>query len=306
MMIGAPDVPAVAVGALVGLILGLIGGGGSVLAVPLLVYVVGVKSPHVAIATSSVAVALSAFTNLVDHARRGHVYWPVALVFAAAGVAGAALGCKLGLHTEGQKLLLLFGIAMVAIAASMALRRDGGGSPHVQMQRDTAPRVAGTAFVVGALAGFFGIGGGVLVVPGLVASASLPMIMAIGSSLVSVTAFSLTTAAMYAYEGLTDWRLVLLFVGGGITGGVAGSRLATMLAARKRALSLLFAVVVASVGGYVIVRGIMNLAEPVGDSTLARIERSESGPQTKDSSQGEFVSVLRVTSRRTQRRLAGR
>ena len=180
MMIGAPDVLAVAVGALVGLVLGLIGGGGSVLAVPLLVYVVGVKSPHVAIATSSIAVALSAFTNLIDHARRGHVYWPVALLFAVSGVTGTALGCRLGQHTEGQKLLLLFGIAMVAIATSMALRRDGAGGPPVQV-RDTAPRVAGTGFVVGALSGFFGIGGGVLAVPGLVASASLPMILAIGN-----------------------------------------------------------------------------------------------------------------------------
>jgi uncharacterized membrane protein YfcA len=275
MMIDAPDVLAIAVGALVGLVLGLIGGGGSVLAVPLLVYVVGVKSPHVAIATSSIAVALSAFTNLIDHARRGHVYWPVALLFAVSGVTGTALGCKLGQHTEGQKLLLLFGIAMVAIAASMALHRDGGGGPHVRVQRHTTPRVAGTAIVVGVLAGFFGIGGGVLVVPGLVASASLPMILAIGSSLVSVTAFSLTTAAMYAYEGLTDWRLVMLFVVGGVIGGVAGSRLATTLAARKRALSLLFAAVVAAVGVYVIVRGVANLAEPAGDSTVARIERSE-------------------------------
>jgi uncharacterized membrane protein YfcA len=259
MIIGAPDLLAVLVGVLVGLILGLIGGSGSVLAVPLLVYVVGVQSPHVAIATSSIAVALSAFANLIDHARRGHVYWPVALTFAVSGASGAALGCVFGQHTEGQKLLLLFGIAMVAIAAAMALRRDGGGGPHVQMQWETAPRVAGTGFVVGALAGFFGIGGGVLVVPGLIASASLPMILAIGSSLVSVTAFALTTATIYGLYGLTDWRLVALLVSGGIVGGLAGSRLATMLAARKRALSLLFAAVVAAVGVYVIARGIMTL-----------------------------------------------
>jgi uncharacterized membrane protein YfcA len=259
MEVGSPDFMAVFAGALVGLILGLIGGGGSILAVPLLVYVVGVKSPHVAIGTSAIAVALSAFANLIDHARRGHVYWPVALLFAVSGVTGAALGCTLGQHTEGQKLLLLFGVAMVLIAVLMALRGDSGGGPHAEVQWDTAPRVAGTGFVVGALSGFFGIGGGVLVVPGLVASASLPMILAIGSSLVSVTAFSLTTATIYALAGLTDWRLVLLFIGGGIVGGLAGSRLATMLAARKRVLSMLFAVVVAAVGVYVIVRGMVNL-----------------------------------------------
>jgi uncharacterized membrane protein YfcA len=259
MMIGAPDLLAVLVGAVIGLVLGLIGGGGSVLAVPLLFYVVGVESPHVAIGTSSVAVALSGFANLIDHARRGHVDWPVALLFAIFGVTGAALGCTLGQHTEGQKLLLLFGIAMVAIAASMALRRDAAGGPRADMEWKAVPRVAGTGFAAGALAGFFGIGGGVLVVPGLVASASLPMILAIGSSLVSVTAFALTTATIYALAGMTDWRLVVLCIGGGLAGGFAGSRLATMLAARKRALSLIFAVVIAAVGVYVIVRGMMNL-----------------------------------------------
>src|SRR5215467_6812874 len=119
MNLGASDLLAIFSGSLVGFILGVIGGGGSILAVPLLVYVVGVNSPHIAIGTSSIAVALSAFANLIDHARRGHVCWPVALMFAVSGVTGAALGCTLGQHTEGQKLLLLFGIAMVAIAASM-------------------------------------------------------------------------------------------------------------------------------------------------------------------------------------------
>jgi uncharacterized membrane protein YfcA len=187
------------------------------------------------------------------------VCWPAALLFAISGVTGAALGSTLGKHTDGQKLLILFGLLMVAVAASMALKRGGGGEPHVRMDRDNAPRVAGTGFVVGALAGFFGIGGGFLVVPGLVAATSMPMIVAIGSSLVCVTAFGLTTAAIYALSGLIDWRLVLLFVVGGIVGGLAGGRLATALAAEKRALSIVFAVVVATVGIYVVVRGIMNL-----------------------------------------------
>src|SRR5258708_16652740 len=85
MEVGAPDFMAVFGGALVGFILGLIGGGGSILAVPLLVYVVGVKSPHVAIGTGAFVVAVSAFANLIDHARRGHVCWPAPLWFAAPG-----------------------------------------------------------------------------------------------------------------------------------------------------------------------------------------------------------------------------
>ena len=255
----APDFLAVCCGTLVGLILGVIGGGGSVLAVPLLVYVVGVKSPHVAIGTSAIAVAMSAFMNLIDHARRGNVCWPVAILFAIAGVSGAAIGSTLGKYTEGQKLLILFGVAMIALAARMALRRDRADLPRLSIDRSNAPRVAGIGFAAGTLAGFFGIGGGVLAVPGLVAATSMPMIMAIGSSLVSVTAFGLTTAAVYAVSNLIDWRLVLLFVSGSIAGGLTGSRLATRLAVKRRALSLVFAVVVATVGAYVIVRGIMNV-----------------------------------------------
>ena len=259
MEVGSPDFMAVFAGSLVGLILGVIGGGGSILAVPLLVYVVGVKSPHVAIGTSSIVVALSAFTNLIDHARRDHVCWPVAILFAVSGVVGAAFGSTLGKHTDGEKLLVLFGILMVVVAASMAMRREAGTKRHVQLERGNAPRIIGIGFAVGALSGFFGIGGGFLVVPGLVAATSMTMIVAIGSSLVSVTAFGLTTAANYALSDLIDWRLVLLFVSGGIVGGLAGGRLATALATQKRALSIVFAAVVASVGVYVVVRGMMNL-----------------------------------------------
>jgi uncharacterized protein len=219
--------------------------------------VVGVSSPHVAIGTSSIAVAISAFANLIDHARRGNVCWPVAIVFAVFGMVGAALGSTLGKHTDGQKLLVLFGILMVVVAVSMAMRREGGSKTDVRLERRNAPWVMGIGLGVGALSGFFGIGGGFLVVPGLVAATSMAMIVAIGSSLVSVTAFGLTTAANYALSDLIDWRLVLLFVGGGIAGGLVGAQLSTTLAAKKRALSLVFAIVVASVGVYVVIRGIL-------------------------------------------------
>jgi uncharacterized protein len=256
MEFGAADLLAIFSGSLVGFILGAIGGGGSILAVPLLVYVVGVKSPHIAIGTSSIAVAVSAFANLIDHARRGHVCWPVAILFAISGVVGAALGSTLGKHTDGQKLLILFGTLMVVVATCMSLKIEGGSKPQLPLDRRGASRVAGIGFVVGALSGLFGIGGGFLVVPGLVAATSMALIVAIGSSLVSVTAFGLTTAANYAISGLIDWRLALLFVGGGIAGGLAGGQLATKLAPRKRALSLMFGVVLASVGIYMIARGI--------------------------------------------------
>lgn len=99
------DILAVGSGAVVGFVLGLIGGGGSILAVPLLVYVVGVRSAHVAIGTSSVAVALSALSSLAGHARAGNVRWPCALAFAASGIVGASLGSTIDKSFDGQRLL---------------------------------------------------------------------------------------------------------------------------------------------------------------------------------------------------------
>ncbi|WP_376987456.1 sulfite exporter TauE/SafE family protein [Bosea sp. R86505] len=263
-MIATPDIASLGSGSLAGFTLGLVGGGGSILAVPLLVYVVGVASPHVAIGTSAVAVALSAFGNLLGHARAGHVRWPCALVFSAAGIAGAALGSALGKRLDGQKLLLVFGVLMLVIAAAMLLRRSESGAGFQPLGRSTAarllPRLLGMGGLVGGLSGFFGIGGGFLIVPGLMTAANLPMIVAIGSSLVAVTAFGLTTAASYALSGLVDWHVAALFVAGGLVGGIAGTLLARRLSGHRTLLTRLFAGLVAVVGLYVIGRGLGVLA----------------------------------------------
>lgn len=246
-------------GSLVGFVLGLIGGGGSILAVPLLVYVVGVASPHVAIGTSAVAVALSALVNLWGHARQGHVKWRCALVFTAAGVAGAALGSSFGKQVDGQKLLVLFGVLMIIIAAAMFAKKSGDGDVAVRLDWFSAPELMPLLLAygvgVGALAGFFGIGGGFLVVPGLIAATNMPLIFAIGSSLVSVAAFGLTTAGNYALSGLIDWPLVGFFILGGAAGGLLGRRAADALASRKQLLAQIFAAIVATVGIYVVWRG---------------------------------------------------
>ncbi|MDE2109830.1 MAG: sulfite exporter TauE/SafE family protein [Alphaproteobacteria bacterium] len=247
-------------GGAVGLSLGLVGGGGSILAVPLMVYVVGVSSPHVAIGTSAVAVAVNALTNLLGHARDRNVKWPCATVFAAAGIAGAALGAAFGKTVDGAKLLAAFGLLMIVIAALMLRPRRGGDNAAVRLEAASAtrllPPLAGTGFGVGALSGFFGIGGGFLIVPGLVTATAMPLLNAIGSSLVSVAAFGATTAISYAISGLVDWQLALLFIVGGAFGGFAGIGLARRLAARRRALGLIFSGVVATVGIYVLLKGL--------------------------------------------------
>ena len=242
-------------GALVGGVLSLIGGGGSILAVPLLVYVVGVKSPHIAIGTSAVAVALSSLTGLIGHARIGNVRWPCALVFTATGIVGATLGSSFGKRVDGQRLLFMFGLLMIVVAGLMFWRKSGQATNFVRLTRATAPtvapRLAGFGLAAGAAAGFFGIGGGFLVVPGLIAATEMPLIMAIGSSLVAVTAFGLTTAANYAASDLIDWRLVALFVAGGVVGSLGGRRYAVALAGRKDALTRVFAAIVAGAGLYI-------------------------------------------------------
>lgn len=246
-------------GALVGLSLGLIGGGGSILAVPLMAYVVGLP-PHDAIGTSAVAVAASALANLGGHARARTVKWPCAIVFAVSGVVGAAIGAQLGKRVDGQVLLAAFGLLMIAVASLMSRPRRVGHDPHVRLTRSSAPRLllplAGTGLAVGALSGFFGIGGGFLIVPGLIAATAMPLLNAIGSSLVSVSAFGATTAVSYAASGFVAWRVASLFIIGALAGGYAGIEAAKALAGRKQMLAIAFSAVVAMVGLYVTARGL--------------------------------------------------
>lgn len=251
----------IASGSLVGFTLGLVGGGGSILAVPLLVYVVGVSSPHVAIGTSAIAVAVSAAINLAGHSHADHVKWPCAMVFALAGIVGAAVGAHLGKMVDGARLLTLFGVLMLIVGVSMLRPRTSDGDPDVRLTFETMPRLLplliSVGLLVGGMSGFFGIGGGFLIVPGLIGATAMPLISAIGSSLVSVTAFGLTTAASYAWSGLVDWPLAGLFFFGGAFGGLLGIRLARHLSAYKHALSFTFSGVVIGVGLYVIARSLV-------------------------------------------------
>jgi uncharacterized membrane protein YfcA len=243
-------------GGLVGLVLGLVGGGGSILAVPLMVYLVGVPSPHMAIGTSALSVAVNAATSLAPHARAGNVRWRCAFTFAAAGIMGAWLGSSLGKAINGQRLLFLFALVMIVVGARMLHRRRQAGNPDVVCNKENAPKVIAFGLGTGAFSGFFGIGGGFLIVPALVASTGMAMINAIASSLVAVTAFGLTTAINYAWSGLVDWYLAAAFITGGIAGGMAGARLARKLSGTTALLTTVFAVLIFLVAGYMIWKSI--------------------------------------------------
>lgn len=238
-------------GGLVGLLLAVFGGGGSVLAAPLLLYAVGVGDPHIAIGTASAAVAANAAFNLAGHWRGGRVKWPCALTFATAGLIGALIGSSLAKLIAGQVLLLAFAAAMAAIALSMLRKGDSGGDPDVHITPALMARLAPVGLAVGFAAGFFGIGGGFLIVPGLMLATGMTIVNAAASSLVSVTIFGAATSFNYALSGFVDWRLAGLLLLGGAMGGIAGLRLAPVLAARRTLLQRGFALMVLATAAYV-------------------------------------------------------
>jgi uncharacterized membrane protein YfcA len=243
-------------GVLVGFSLGLVGGGGSILAVPLMVYVVGVPDAHVAIGTSAIAVAANAAVNLGNHARGGHVHWSCALVFAATGICGALGGSVLGKMMDGQSLLVLFALLMLAIALLMLKTRSSAGIARVDISWSNTPALLGLGLVTGTLSGFFGIGGGFLIVPALMLATGMSIMSAISSSLVAVTAFGLATASSYAWSGLISWKLAGSFILGGLLGGLLGTGSARMLSLRRGALNTVFASIIIMVALYMLARNI--------------------------------------------------
>ena len=246
---------AIASGGFMGFTLGIIGGGGSIVATPLLLYAVGLP-PHVAIGTGALAVSANAFVNFGGHARAGNVRWAEAAVFAATGVVGALAGSTIGKEVDGQRLILLFAIMMIVIGVVMLRPRKGGGTAACPLTWRTGGKIGVVGLCVGMMSGFFGIGGGFLIVPGLILATGMPMINAIGTSLFAVGAFGLATALNYAASGFVDWLVAAEFIGGGIAGGYLGMKAACHLAAQRSTLNRMFAGLVFVVAIYIIWRSV--------------------------------------------------
>ncbi len=242
---------AAAGGALIALLLGLFGGGGSVLATPLLLYVVGIRDPHVAIGTGAAAVALNAAANLGVQARAGAVKWPCALSFAGAGLAGSLAGASLAQKVDGEALLGAFAVAMLAVGLAMLRPPKGSGDPGVRLDAAMTLKLMPAGLVVGLAAGFFGIGGGFLIVPGLMAATGMTLANAAASSLVSVVVFGVATAGTYAVAGRVDGPVLLAMVAGGIIGVLIAKPLAPRLATRAALARRLFAMMVILTALYV-------------------------------------------------------
>ncbi|MBV1829940.1 sulfite exporter TauE/SafE family protein [Komagataeibacter sp. AV436] len=241
-------------GGIIGFTLGLVGGGGSILAVPLLLYVVGMSDPHRAIGTSAVAVTVNALFNLASHARAGNVRWACASVFAGAGVGGALVGAACGKIINGQHLLFLFALVMLGVGGLMARGCGTDAQPPAPAERTTMMPVLLYGVATGFCSGFFGIGGGFLIVPALLAATGMPMLNAIATSLVAVCAFGLTTSVSYGAAGMVDLPMAAILVAGGTVGGLGGTLAARRLGRTPQRLRLIFACLIFIVALYMMWR----------------------------------------------------
>ena len=145
---------------------------------------------------------------------------------------------------DGQRLIVLFALLMLVIAVLMLARRHEIGAPNVRLSAQNAPMLISLGLASGALSGFFGIGGGFLIVPALIFATGMPILNAVGTSLFAVSVFGLATAANYARSGLIDWKLAGMLVAGGLAGSIVGARAATLLAARKGVMNIVFATMI--------------------------------------------------------------
>lgn len=223
------------VGLVIGVALGALGGGGSILAVPALVYLLG-QSPQDATAGSLVVVGVAAASALPGQARAGRVRWARGLAFSGLGVAGAVVGSKLSAAVDPDALLLAFAALLLGAAGGLRRRRRRPASaPAVDRSAwRCRARTALAASAVGLLTGFFGVGGGFVVVPALVLVLGFELPVAIGTSLLVITANSaVALGARLGSRPDLDWPLLGLFAAAAVVGAAGGQRLALRTSADR-------------------------------------------------------------------------
>lgn len=234
---------------LVGVSLGLLGGGGAILTVPILTAVAGLES-RAAIASSLLIVGATSAVGAVRHARSGRVRWRVGALFGGAGILGALAGGLIGGLLPAALLMLL--LAATMIAAAIAMLRGRGAATGEPDERMPTARILLLGAAVGSLSGLVGAGGGFLIVPALILLAALPTAVAVGTSLMVIAMQTLTGLA--TQPGLADipWALVVPF----IVIAVAGSFLGSALTGRipDRALRIAFAVLVLVVAAVIVLQ----------------------------------------------------
>ena len=238
---------------LIGISLGLLGGGGTILTVPVLHYVLGYGVKD-AIPMSLVVVGLTSGFGAINHARVGTVRWRTALAFGPPAIVGAILGAELGLRVEAATQLTVFAVVMLLAALSMLRGGLGAGEePRPAGARHPLPFITLVGALVGVLTGFVGVGGGFLYVPALALLAGLAIKEAIGTSLVLIVLSCAAGLVRYWGHLQFDWRAIALFSGIAFVGVAVGSRLVPYLS--QRALKKGFAFFLLAMGAVVLLSG---------------------------------------------------
>ncbi len=197
---------AIVLAVFVGVSLGLLGGGGSILTVPLLAYVAGMDAKQ-AIATSLLVVGTTSAVGAISHARAGRVQWRTALLFGATTMAGAYAGGHLAKFIPGTVLLIGFAVMMVVTAIAMLRGRKNTAAGADQSHQLPLVKIAVVGVSVGMVTGLIGAGGGFLLVPALVLLGGLPMPIAVGTSLVIIAMNSFAGLIGYLSSVRIDWSL---------------------------------------------------------------------------------------------------
>ncbi|MEV8453340.1 sulfite exporter TauE/SafE family protein [Streptomyces sp. NPDC052095] len=243
-------VVALIAGAVVGLALGGLGGGGSVLAVPALIYLLGF-TPAAATTAALLIVIATSLTGLVAHAREGRVRWRTGGLFAAAGLVPAAVAGALSAHIPSWALTAAFAALAVVAGVRMIRPRAGADAPDGARPSSTG-RVARTGAGLGAVTGFLGVGGGFLVVPALVTVVAVPMTSAVGTSLLVIIVNSTAAlATRLTTPTVLDWAVIAPFTAAAILGAWDGKRLAAKVS--TAALQRIFGVVLLAVAAFMLV-----------------------------------------------------
>lgn len=251
---------AIAFALLVGISLGLLGGGGSILTLPILKYVVG-QEAHVAIASSLFVVGITSLASLYPHAKAGRVRWQTGFVFGGASMLGAFVAGLFAKKIPAEILLVLFALMMLITAVAMLRGRKERTSvctpdldPHAAPASLPFLKVILEGLAVGSVTGLVGAGGGFLVVPALVLLGGLPMNIAVGTSLLVLAMKSFAGFAGHASNVTIDWGTLLPITGMALVGSLIGARLVAKIPA---------ATLRRSFGWFVIVMGVFMLAQEV-------------------------------------------
>lgn len=251
---------ALVLAALVGVSLGLLGGGGSILTVPILTYVLGM-APRDAIAASLFIVGATSLVGMIGHARSGRVRWRAGLLFGLAGMVGAFAGGVLGGFIPGVVLMVLFAVMMIVTASAMIRgRKQAAGAVDHPPGRRTA-RILLDGFLVGIATGLVGAGGGFLVVPALNLLGGLPMAIAVGTSLLVIAMKSFAGLGGYLLSVQLNWPIVLAFTATAVAGSFVGVALAGRVP--ERALRRGFGVFVLVMGAFVLVQEVPPLISSI-------------------------------------------